>query len=40
MNENYMLPFLPIIDPHDTRPTSLLERKNGYSELDTEKFRV
>jgi hypothetical protein len=40
MGQNFSLPLLPMVDPHDTRPTSLVECEDGYWELDRDKFRL
>jgi hypothetical protein len=40
MGKNYSLPLMPIVDPDDTRPTSLLECQDDNWEMDDEKFRL
>jgi hypothetical protein len=38
--KKYSLPLMPIVDPDDTRPTSLLECQDDNWEMDDERFRL
>jgi hypothetical protein len=41
MGQNHSVPLLPVVDPHDSRPTSLLEcQQDGYWEVDQEQYRL